>query len=92
MHYPKNLGATASSSYILGLYGELCNERLFARRPTNKRRSKKMICTRSVFRSIPQPAKSALEKLTRSSNEEAPNPKSECGFEIPENPLNDLPM
>jgi hypothetical protein len=71
MHYPENLGAIASSSYILDLCGGLCNRRLFVRRPTNKRRSKKVTCTRSVFRSIPQPAKSASEKPTRSSNEEA---------------------
>jgi hypothetical protein len=35
MHYPKNLGEIASSSYILGLYGGLSNRRLFARRPIN---------------------------------------------------------
>jgi hypothetical protein len=27
----------------------LCNKKLFARRATNKRRSKKMTCTRSTF-------------------------------------------
>jgi hypothetical protein len=70
MYYPKNLGATTSNSYILNLCGGLCNRSLFVRRPTNKRRSKKMTCTRNVFRSIPQPAKSALEKPTRSSDEE----------------------
>jgi hypothetical protein len=43
------LGATASSSYILGLCGGLCNRNLFTRRPINKRRSKKMTCTRSDF-------------------------------------------
>jgi hypothetical protein len=36
MRYPKNLGATASSSYILSLCGELCNKILFASRPTKK--------------------------------------------------------
>jgi hypothetical protein len=72
MHYPMNLGAIASSSYILGLCGGLCNRRLFASRPINKRRTKKMTCTRSVFFcSIPQPAKSALENPTRLSDEEA---------------------
>jgi hypothetical protein len=49
MHYPKNLGPTVSSSYILNLRDGLCNRSLFARRPTNKKRSKKMICTRSAF-------------------------------------------
>jgi hypothetical protein len=29
LHYPKDLGATTSSSYILGLYGGLCDKRLF---------------------------------------------------------------
>jgi hypothetical protein len=64
------------------------------RRPTNKRRYKKMTYTRSIFQSIPQPAKSASEKQTRLSDEEAEYqiPKCECGFEIPENPLNGLPM
>jgi hypothetical protein len=72
MHDPKNLGETTSSSYILSLYGGLCNRRLFVRRPTNKRRSKKMACTRSAFfLSISHPVKSALEKPTRSSDEEA---------------------
>jgi hypothetical protein len=71
MHYLKNLRATASSSYILGLYGGLCNRRLFVRRLTNKRRFKKMACIRSVFQSIPQPVKLASENPTRSSDEEA---------------------
>jgi hypothetical protein len=30
LHYPKDLGATASSSYILSLNGGFCNRRLFA--------------------------------------------------------------
>jgi hypothetical protein len=71
MHHPKNLGATASSSYILGLCGGLCNRRLFVRRPINKRRSKKVTSTISVFLVIPQPTKSASEKPTRSKDEEA---------------------
>jgi hypothetical protein len=29
LHYPKDLGATVSSSYILGLCGGLCDKRLF---------------------------------------------------------------
>jgi hypothetical protein len=70
MHYPKNLRATASSSYILNLCGRLCNRRLFVRKRANKRRSKKITYTKSVFWSISQPAKSASEKPTRSSDEE----------------------
>jgi hypothetical protein len=49
MDYPKNLRATTSSSYILSLYGGLCNKILFARRPTNKRRFKKLTCARGAF-------------------------------------------
>jgi hypothetical protein len=72
MHYPKNLRATASSNYILSLYGGSSNGRLFAIIPTDERRSKNMTCIRSVlFQSIPQPTKSPSEKPTRSSEEEA---------------------
>jgi hypothetical protein len=49
MQYPKNLGATTSSNYILSLCGGLCNRTLFARRLANERRSKKVTRTRSVF-------------------------------------------
>jgi hypothetical protein len=49
MHYPKNLGATASSSHILGHCGGLYDRRFFASRPTNKRISKKIACTKSAF-------------------------------------------
>jgi hypothetical protein len=49
MHYPNNLGAATSSNYILSLCGGLCNRRLFMRRPTNKRRFKKMICIGGAF-------------------------------------------
>jgi hypothetical protein len=70
MHYPKDLGATTSNRYILGLCGGLCNISLFVRRPINKRKFKKMTCTRSAFLSIPQPTKSATKKPTRSSDEE----------------------
>jgi hypothetical protein len=70
MHYPKNLGAIASSSYILSLYGGLCNRRLFVSKSTNKRRSKKMTCTRSAFSVNPTTHKIHIEKPTRSSDEE----------------------
>jgi hypothetical protein len=49
MYYLKNFGATASSCYILGLCGGLWNGDLFVRRPTNKRRTNKMTCSRSAF-------------------------------------------
>jgi hypothetical protein len=70
-HYPKNLRAAASSSYIIGPAGGLCNRRLFARRPIKKRRSKKWQVPEMIFRSIPQPAKLQSEKPTRSNEEEA---------------------
>jgi hypothetical protein len=71
MHYPKDLGATASSNYILGLSGGLCDRRLFVSWPTNKRRSKKWHVSEVFSQSIPQSAKSASEKPIRSSEEEA---------------------
>jgi hypothetical protein len=49
MNYPKNLGATTNNNYILSLRGGLSNRRLFVRRPTNEKRSKKVTCTRSAF-------------------------------------------
>jgi hypothetical protein len=62
MHYAKKLGATASSGYILGLCGGLCNRRFFVSKPTNKRRSKKMTCTRSAFSVNPTTRKISIEK------------------------------
>jgi hypothetical protein len=62
MHYPKNLGAMASSSYILSLCGGLCNRRLFMSRPTNKRKSKKMAYTRSAFSINPTTHKISIRK------------------------------
>jgi hypothetical protein len=44
---PKQLGATTSSSNILGFYGRLSYTRLFSRRPRNNRRSKKLASPRS---------------------------------------------
>jgi hypothetical protein len=49
VHYPKNLRAAASNSYILDLGGGLCNRRLLLRRPANKRRSKKMTSCRGAL-------------------------------------------
>jgi hypothetical protein len=60
-----------SSSYILSLCDGLSNWGLFLRRPANKRRSEKWQAPEVLFRSIPLPAKSASEKPTRSSEEEA---------------------
>jgi hypothetical protein len=40
------------------------------RRPTNKRKSKEITCTRSAFLSIPHPAKSVSENPTRSIEDE----------------------
>jgi hypothetical protein len=66
MHYPKNLGVTASSSYILGFCGGLCDRRLFASGPTNKRRFKKMTSTRSVFFINPTTRKISIGKVNKS--------------------------
>jgi hypothetical protein len=41
---PKQLGATASGSNILGFCGRLSYNRLFARRPRNKREAQKLTC------------------------------------------------
>jgi hypothetical protein len=49
VHYRKNLRTAASSSYIVGLGGGLCNRGLLSRRLANKRRSKKMTSTRSAL-------------------------------------------
>jgi hypothetical protein len=65
MHYPKNLGATASSNYILGLCGGLCDRRLFMSRPTNKRRSKKTACVRSALSVNPTTHKISIRKANK---------------------------
>jgi tRNA G18 (ribose-2'-O)-methylase SpoU len=65
MHYPNNLGAIARSIYILGFYGVLCDRRLFVSRPTNKRRSKKMACTRSAFSINPTTYKMSIGKTNK---------------------------
>jgi hypothetical protein len=70
MHYLKNLGAAASSNYILGLCGGLCNISLFVRRPTNERRSKKVTCNRSAFSINSTPDKISIGNPTRSSEDE----------------------
>jgi hypothetical protein len=49
MQYPKNLGATAGSSYKLGLCGWLCNWSLFARRPTNEKIQESEIYQKCFF-------------------------------------------
>jgi hypothetical protein len=69
--YTKNLRAVASSRYILGLSGGLCNKRLLSRRPTKKRRSKKITSPRGALSVNPTTHKTASEKPTRSSEEEA---------------------
>jgi hypothetical protein len=83
-----------SNNYILNLCGGLCSRSLFARRTTNKRRSKKMTCTRSAFSINFTPGKISIKipnkiKWRRSG---VPNPKFKCVFEILEDLLNDLSM
>jgi hypothetical protein len=65
MHYPNNSGAAASSSYILKLYGGLCDKRLFASRPTHKRISKKITCTRSAFSVNPTTHNVSIKKANK---------------------------
>jgi hypothetical protein len=90
MHYLKNMGATASCSYILWLCGWLCDRRLFVSWPTNKRRSKKMTSTISAFSINLTTCKISIgiaNKIKRRGSW-IPNPKLECVFEIPEDSLN----
>jgi hypothetical protein len=90
LHYPKNLGAVGSSNYILGLSGGLCNRRLFLRRPTNKRRSKKMTSTRSALSVNPTTHKISIRKTSKIKRRRntIPNPKLMSAFEVPKNSLN----
>jgi hypothetical protein len=94
MHYLKNLRATASSSYILSLCDGLCNRRLFASRPTNQRRSKKMTCTKSDFLVNLTTQKISIRKANKIKRwtSRISNPKFKCVFEIPENSLNNCSM
>jgi hypothetical protein len=83
-----------SSSYILDLSDELCNRRLFMRRPTNKRRFKKMISIRSALSVNPTTRKINIEKVNKIKRRRSriPNPKLRSMFEIPEDLLNYRPM
>jgi hypothetical protein len=83
-----------SSSYILGLGGRLCNRRLFSRRPTNERRSKKMTSSRSALSVNPTTRKISIGKANKIQRRRSKilNPKLKSVFEIPENPLNCCPM
>jgi hypothetical protein len=82
LHYPKDFGATASSSYVLGLYGGLCDRRLFVSYPTNKRRCKKMACTRNALSVNPTTHKITIEKDNKIKRRSGriPNPKFEVVF------------
>jgi hypothetical protein len=65
VHYPKNLKAVASSSYILDLGGGLCNRGLLSRRPTNERRSKKMTSPRGALSVNPTTHKMSIGKANK---------------------------
>jgi hypothetical protein len=90
----KNLRAAANSSYILGLGGELCNRRLFERRPTNKRRSKKMTSTRSALSINPTTRKISIGRANKIKRRRSriPNPKLRSMFGISEDSLNCHPV
>jgi hypothetical protein len=94
VHYPKNIRAAASNSYILILFGGLCNRRLLLRRPTNKRRSKKMTSIRSDLSFNPTTCKISIRKANKIKRRRSriPNPKLKSVFEIPANSLNYHPM
>jgi hypothetical protein len=94
VHYPKNLLAATSSSYILSLDGGLCNKRLLLRRPANERRSKKVTSTRSALSVNPTTLKTGIEKANKIKRRRGriPNPKLRSVFEIPKNSLNCHPM
>jgi hypothetical protein len=88
------LGAIASSSYVLRLYDGLRNIILFFRRPANKRKSKKMISSRSALLVNPTTSKISIEKTNRIQGRRSriPNLKLKSMFEIPKDSLNDSPM
>jgi hypothetical protein len=94
VHYPKNLRATASSNYILGLGVGLCNRRLLSRRPANERRSMKMTSPRSALSVNPTTSKISIRKANKIKRRRSriPNPKLKSVFEIPKNSLNCHPM
>jgi hypothetical protein len=94
VHYPKNMWAAASSSYIFGLGGGLCNWRLFSKRLANERRSNKMTSSRSSLSVNPKTHKISIEKANKIQRRRSriPNPKLWSVFEILENLLNYRPM
>jgi hypothetical protein len=94
MHYSKNLWAAASSSYILGLGGRLCNWTLFPRRPANERRFKKMVSTRRALSVNLTTRKISIGKTNKIQwrRSRILNPKLRSVFEIPENSLDRRPM
>jgi hypothetical protein len=94
MHYPMNLGATASRSYIFRLCSGLCDRILFVSRPTNKRRSKKIACTRSTLSVNVTIHKISIRKANKIKRRRSgiPNSKLKCVFDIPKDSLNSCPM
>jgi hypothetical protein len=94
VHYPMYLRAAASSSYILGLGGGLCNQSLFSRRPANERRSKKMISPQDALSVNPTTRKISIEKANKIKRRRGriSNPKLRSMFEISEDLLNCRPM
>jgi hypothetical protein len=91
---PKQLGATTSGSNILGFSGRLSYTRLFARRPRNKRRSQKLLSSRSQFLFDSTPRKVDIRKTKKRKGRGCRVPKTELRSvsKIPEDPLDGLPM
>jgi hypothetical protein len=81
---------SGSSSYILSLYGGLCNRRLLVSWPTYKKRSKKMTSTRSAISINPTTHKISIGKPNKIKRRwsRIPNLKLRSVFEVPEDLLN----
>jgi hypothetical protein len=69
MHYPKNLGAIATATYSASVVDCVTEDCLQADQQIIED-PRKWHAPEVLFQSIPQPAKSASKKLTRSSDEE----------------------
>jgi hypothetical protein len=91
---PKQLGATTSSSKILGFCGRLSYTRLFARRPRNKRGTPKLTSPRSRLPIDSTPRKIGFRKTKKRKRRGRRVPKTELRSvsKIPEDPLDGLPM
>jgi hypothetical protein len=88
------LRAVASSNYILSLCGGLSNWGIFLRRPSNKRRFKKMTSNRSALSVNPTTHKISIGKTNKIQRRRRriSDLKLKSMFEIPKDSLNGSPM